>query len=91
MTTSEDNQIDMEEGRNAALVQSIVKPFIDEQLKNAMTMMVNEYRAGNTSHDMLVGKVAEMKALMGLMSSLDTVQRLGISAMKREYGNGKED
>ena len=50
------------------------------------------YRGGQVgpiSHDMLIGKAAEITALADLLSDLETVGLRGDIAAKREFGDAK--
>jgi len=79
----------MEDGRNAAVIASIVQPYIKDRIDNCVIALVQDYRGRTLTHDLMLGKIAEMAALMDMISNLDSTQRQGEVAANRELGRGK--
>jgi hypothetical protein len=74
----------------ATIVRSYVEGMVSELIKTHVHTLVAHYRGGDLKHDMLVGKVGEMSALIGLIDLLEGSQRAGESAREREF-NGPDD
>lgn len=79
----------IERGKASAITESIVRPLIEEQVDKKIHAMVNLYRNGGLTFELLVGSVGEISALYSLLSTLEGDQRLAIGAADEEY-NAKE-
>lgn len=82
------NEEAIQTAREAQLIQSVIRPYVDDKVKMVVTRMVNDYRAGNTDHDTIVGRIGEIRALMDVVEQLDHAQRMGHAAMQKEYADG---
>jgi hypothetical protein len=78
----------MEEGREASIVASVVVPLINTRITNYVQQLSSMYRGGQYNHDMLLGKVAEITAMLNLISDLESKQRRGDVAAQKEMGDG---
>lgn len=78
----------IEAGQQASMIESIVGPFIDEEITKNVAHLTSLYRGGTYTHDQILGKVAEITALMNLMNALDSQQRVGDIAASKEYAGG---
>lgn len=83
-------EYEIEQGRNATLVESVVKPHVAEQIDLKVGYMINSYRSGDLDGDEAVCLVAEMSALRGMMEELESRQRRGYLAAEKEYGDGEK-
>lgn len=86
--SQEANHAKMEAAAEAASVLAIMGPIISEQISTAVNHMVSSYRGGSTPHDFLVGKVAEITAYQGILSTLEVRIRQGEMAAKKEMSSG---
>lgn len=80
----------IEEGREAILARAAVRQLIDDQMRVAITLMIAEYRGGDIRHDFVIGKVAELAALEGLLAEFDAREQRGIVAANREFNRGQK-
>ncbi len=83
----------MEEGRQATVVAGAVRGYVDDRMRERVIELIAMYRngaVGAISHDMLIGKVAEITALSDLLSDLETVARRGDVAARREFGDAQK-
>lgn len=83
----------IEEGRNATVIAGTIRPYIDDRMREHVLALMAMYRngaVGAISHDMMIGKVAEITALSDLLSDLESVARRGETAARREYGDGQK-
>lgn len=78
----------MERGRIATISSGFLLEPIQEARNNIIQRLVNLYRAGETSHDTILGGIAEIAALDGLMHAMEVEIRQGNVAAAKEYGNG---
>lgn len=74
----------------AAAVRGAVSAYIHDNINNLISNLVAHYRGGQLTHDMLVGKVGEMSALMSLLEQVHSDLRAGEAAREREYGDGSQ-
>lgn len=79
----------IEEGQRATMIAGAIRQHVDDQMRAHVTSLIYIYRQGKIDHDLLVGKVAEIAALEGLMSSLENAVLRGHVAANKEYGNAK--
>lgn len=77
----------MEAGQDAAIVENFIRPIIDGIIRDRVLALTNLYRSNDTDHDQLLGRVAEISALRGLIEELESRQRQGIIARNRELGD----
>ena len=78
----------IEEGKLAAAAIAYLGAPVWEARENLVNHLIHMYRSGETSHDRLVGAIAELSALDRLMRNLGTVQRRGEVAAAKEFKNG---
>lgn len=88
ITTREGNLNRMHEGRHATVIAGLVKPYIDNKVTLLVHEMCNAYRSREATHEFLLGKTAEVTALLNLMADLERAYKLGVNASKQEIGNG---
>lgn len=77
----------MQEGEQAVLIRGVIEPFIHETIRDDLKLLISMYRNGDTAHDKLVGKIAEIAALEKLLSDLDSKQVRGNVARAKEINN----
>lgn len=82
---------DIQRGRDAALVQGTVMPYINEQIQNKLTTLVSMYRSRGLDGTTAVTMIAEISALRGLNEELENRQRTGYIATQREYEYGTQE
>jgi hypothetical protein len=80
----------IQRAEQASATKGLVEPFVHGYINSAISNLVAHYRGGQLSHDLMVGKVAEVSALMALLDNLHSEMRAGDSARDREYGNGPQ-
>jgi hypothetical protein len=73
---------------HAAVFKGLAEPFIHSYINNSISSLVAHYRGGQLTHDLMLGKVAEISALMALMDNLHSEMRAGDAARDREFGHG---
>lgn len=83
----QDNEHKIERGREAAYIESVIRPFIHARTETIVNKMVTSFRGGKTDHDRLVGYAAQITALHDLISDLEGTQRQGIIASDREMND----
>lgn len=86
----EDNLDKMARGREAGVVDALVRPIILEKVSQIVLQMCAYYRGGTLTNDYSRGKIAEISALQDLISQLDSEQRQGDAAAQKEMGNAPE-
>ena len=72
----------------ASALKGILDTYLNETIRGLLGSLVGHYRSSQIEHDILVGKIAEISALMALGASFDAEMRAGDAARDREYGNG---
>jgi len=87
--SQEANIAKMEAGREASFISSHVKPYVMARIDVIMEQMVGYYRSGTMPHDLLVGKVGEITALLDMISNLESAERQGDYAAQQEIGNAE--
>ena len=86
--TTLDQRIDkIAKGREASLMAGLLKPLIDRKISENVLGLVAQYRSENLHHDLMIGRVAAISTLMGLMSELEAVHKQGLNALEREVKN----
>jgi len=83
--TQDANIEKIEKGRAASLAESVVSELVEDFINGCIAQLIQMYRGGEVNHDQLVGKVAEIAAMHGLMSELETRQRIGNLAAQKEF------
>lgn len=78
----------MQRATDAGTLMALAGPVIQQQIDAAVNLMVANYRGEKTSHDLMLGKVAEISALQGVLSSLESLIRQGERAMEQEIKGG---
>lgn len=78
----------IEEAKQATAAAAFLNQPMLELREKIVNRLVSMYRAGNTSHDALVGAIAELAALDFLTKHIENAQRLGEIAAEKEFGNG---
>jgi hypothetical protein len=74
------------QGKAAALAETVVGDLVEDHVNMCLGHLVQMYRSGDINHDVMIGKVAEIAAMQGLISELETRQRLGHMAYTKEVG-----
>ena len=91
-STIADQRIErIREGREASLASGLIRPLVDKKIDETLKLLVSRYRDGDVTHDELLGKTAEISALMGLLSDLETVHRRGVRAQEDQYATSRSD
>lgn len=85
------NEHKIEKGREAAYIESVIRPFIQAGMEKIVNKMVTSFRGGKTDHDRLVGYAAQMTALQDLLYDLEGTQRQGIIASEKELSHAAEE
>lgn len=83
----------IDEGRQATVIAGAIREYVDERMREHVIALMSMYRNGAVgviSHDMLIGKVAEITALSDLLSDLENTARRGETAARREFGDGEK-
>jgi hypothetical protein len=79
----------MQRADEANALRGLLDARVGDSVRSIIGHLVAHYRSGAVVHDTLVGKVAEISALMALMASFDADVRAGDAARDREFGDGK--
>jgi hypothetical protein len=87
MATSE-NLDRMEDGATAAHIIAELDPILRASYGTAISELVAMYRGHSLSHDVMVGKIGEISALMYLQDALESRRQRGIDARGKELTNG---
>jgi len=80
----------IETGQQASMIASVVVPYIHEKITEYVQQLAGLYRGGLYTHDQIIGKVAEITALLNLMAHLEGQQRQGDIAADKEYSGGSQ-
>jgi hypothetical protein len=89
MNNSQVNNIEnIQRAEQASAIRGAFGPYIQGYIDQIVSFLVAHYRGGQLSHDMMVGKIAEISSLMAFMDHLDSDMRAGDAARDREYGHG---
>jgi hypothetical protein len=83
------HEVNMEkitQGRAATVAEAVVGELVEDHVNMCLGHLVQMYRSGDINHDAMIGKVAEIAAMQGLISELETRQRLGNMAATKEMG-----
>ena len=86
-TTQDDRLLRMEHGRQATIISGLVKPYVDSKISFLVQEMAAKYRTGEANHDFLLGRTAEITALLNMMSDLERLYKVGVKAANQELGN----
>jgi len=78
----------IEKGRAATLAESVINELVEDHINVCITQLIQMYRSEVINHDVLIGKVAEIAAMHGLMNELETRQRIGHIAAEKEMKYG---
>lgn len=90
--TSRDEHLQrMETGRQATIISGLVKPYIDNKIASIVHEMAGAYRNREATHDFLLGRTAEITALLNMMSDLERAYKLGVKASHQELGGNAKD
>jgi hypothetical protein len=76
----------MEDGMNAAVIASIVTPYIQDRITSTVSFLTQAYRGQQLTHDIMLGSIAQISALQDIISNLESTQRQSELAAKRELG-----
>lgn len=81
----------MQRAEEATVVLGHISGYVDATVRGITNNLVAHYRTGKIDHDVLVGGVGEINALLNMVSHLTVVQRNGEAAASKEFGkNGTE-
>ena len=75
----------IERGRNATIAQGFILQPIQEARENIILRLVAQYRSGAANHDVILGGIAEIAALDGLLAFLKNTQQRANIAEQTEY------
>lgn len=75
----------IERGRQAVQAASFIMEPIMRSRERVLRKLINAYRSGEASHDLLLGGIAEITALDTLIIELNHVQTQGEIAAEQEY------
>jgi len=78
----------MQRADEAAALRGILSPVLDSAILGTLNSLVAHYRGASLNHDVMVGKIGEISALMGLVDHLDGQLRAGEAAREREFSDG---
>lgn len=75
----------IERGHNAVAARAVLlEPYMEARDK-IIGRLVSFYRSGHTEHDLILGGIAEIAALDGLMAELERTITQGNLAAQQEY------
>ena len=80
----------LDRSREAALIESTVGPWVQDRIGQIVQRLVATYRGGTINHDGMLGGIAQISELMGMMSDLENKQQQGVVAAQQEFRNGPE-
>jgi hypothetical protein len=83
----------IEEGRQATVIAGAIREYVDSRIRDHVIELMGMYRSGALhpiSHDMVLGKVAEITALSDLISDLESKAMRGDVAARREFGDAEK-
>lgn len=83
MVTSE-NLDKMEVGATAAHIWAQLEPILQSEYVAIVNELVAMYRGQSINHDVVVGKIGELSALMYLQDHLESRHRRGMDARGKE-------
>ena len=84
-----DNLEAMQRADEASALRGVLGGFVNDLVLGTVNTLVAHYRGATLHHDVMVGKVAEISALLGILDHLDGAMRAGETAREKEFGNGK--
>lgn len=79
----------MQEGRTAAMVAGIIRPYIDQKIQMLVINMAQLYRSRQAEFPALLGIAAQMALCMDMLSDLESKVRRGNQAAKEEVNAQK--
>lgn len=74
----------MDRAREASVIEAAVGPYVQERISRIVQQLVAHYRGGQATHDLMLGGIAGISELMGMMSDLENKQQQGVVASNRE-------
>jgi len=80
----------MQDAEEASALLGVISPLISDQVNSNLNLLVAHYRGADLKHDVMVGKVAEISALLAVLSEMEGRVRAGARASEREFGNASE-
>lgn len=80
----------IEAGQQAGMIASVVGPYVNDMISVKVNQMTTLYRGAQYTHDQIIGKVAEIAALLDMMHHLEGQQRIGDGAAEKEFGNASQ-
>lgn len=78
----------VEQGQQATFVLGATRPLKEDQQKKILAKLINHYRAGTATPEILLGGIAEISALDLFEDELRNQQRLGNGALDRMMTDG---
>lgn len=75
----------IERGYAATAAQAALREPYAEARERIIGRLVSFYRSGHTEHDLILGGIAEIAALDGLMNELERTITQGNTAAQQEY------
>ena len=88
--TRQDNLEAMQRAEEATVLLGLINSYVNTAVLGITSNLVGHYRGGKVEHDALLGGIAEISALMGLVDHLQSTQRTGERAAEKEFSNGQE-
>jgi hypothetical protein len=81
----------MQAGREAGLVASVVRPYIDSRLEILVSRMASAYRSQKADYPTLLGIAAQVTFCLDMLSDLESRMRKGSAAAEEEIGASKSN
>lgn len=81
----------MQQGRDATVIASLVKPYLDERLSRLIAKLASLYRSGQTDFPALLGTTAQITFCLDMMSDLEGRVRKGSLAAQQEFGQARSE
>jgi hypothetical protein len=88
-TSQRENLHAMQRADEAAALRGMVGGLVNDLVLGTLNVLVAHYRGATLHHDVMVGKIGEISALLGLLDTLDGSMRAGEAAREKEFGNGQ--
>jgi hypothetical protein len=80
----------IEEGKIASSIESFAGAYITDKITQHVKLLTAAWRAGDLSHDKMVGIIGGISALEEMIADLGSIQRQAYIAAQKEFGDGKE-
>jgi hypothetical protein len=77
----------MARGREATVASGIIQPMVEAAIESTLNMLCRAYKDGTLTHDILLGGIAEISALKGLLGHLERLHKQGIAARSTTHAS----